>query len=371
MKDTSLLFDRYIQQEIISQTNFSTVRRCFDTLEKRDVILKIVGKTKPSHPKNSPNKQSVDTISQNQRFETNMRYTKNECTILKKLQASNQNKDQSEFCGFPVLYDVLQFDSCFYIFMQPFRMNFQDLFHRCDCFFSEETIYFITCQMIDLVEKVHINGYVHRDIKPSNMCLESMTIEEYENKTGTIVSGKQTKNKREIYSVSIIDFGLSKSYIQKNGTHIPKKKQKGFTGNPKFASINALKNYTPCRMDDIEAVLYVILYFANTSCILPWEKSVKGKIDNDWILEQKYIFRSFIRNNLHDHIKLHIPSFLLKLFQITFDPMYEKQFDSVPPYDEFYKILGYHSLELSETRNKPIETLGDLNLTWETIDLNQ
>jgi len=375
-----VFFDRYIFQETISITNFSTVCKCIDKKNNKVVIAKIIGDYESEY--------DPESIEHENCYRKNLKHAKNEYVVLKKLQtighhksdASNnvasstkttdhdneQIEQHAELCGFPALYGFEQKDACFYIFMQPFKMNFQQLFNKCNRFFSEETLYFITCQMFDLIEKVHSCGYVHRDIKPSNMCLESMSIDEYSKKTGNSSFNK----KKEVFSVSIIDFGLSKSFLQKNKTHIHKTKQKGFTGNPKFASINALKNLSPSRMDDIEAILYVILYFSNSNCKLPWESSDNDKVDNDSILEKKYIFRAYIRDCLEDEIKLNIPNFLLEIFKITFDPKYEQNFGIEPPYDQYYEVLGQYSNELSEGREFPIETLGDLKLSWEDIDLS-
>ena len=64
---------------------------------------------------------------------------------------------------------------------------------------------------------MHSRKFVHRDIKPDNFLLGT-----YE-KCGIIY---------------IIDFGLSKKYLQKNGNHIAYKDNKSLTGTPRYASIN-------------------------------------------------------------------------------------------------------------------------------------
>ena len=63
--------------------------------------------------------------------------------------------------------------------------------------------------MIERIEYVHSKGYIHRDIKPGNFLVG------------------RGENKSTIY---IIDFGLSKAYINKDtGEHIPYKDGKGLT----------------------------------------------------------------------------------------------------------------------------------------------
>ena len=68
--------------------------------------------------------------------------------------------------------------------------------------------------MIRAIQKVHEKGIIHRDLKPSNFCVE-----------------KDKMNPVE-FKIYIIDFGLSKPYMQDNGKHIPysKKEGRGMTG---------------------------------------------------------------------------------------------------------------------------------------------
>ena len=54
--------------------------------------------------------------------------------------------------------------------------------------------------MLDAIEEVHDRGYIHRDIKPSNF-----------------VMGRN-KNRSRVY---LVDFGLAKTHLNKNGTARP------------------------------------------------------------------------------------------------------------------------------------------------------
>jgi casein kinase 1 len=52
---------------------------------------------------------------------------------------------------------------------------------------------------------MHSKNFIHRDIKPENLCIG------------------RNKDQSTIY---LIDFGLSKRFIDKNGEHIPEQKNK-------------------------------------------------------------------------------------------------------------------------------------------------
>lgn len=88
----------------------------------------------------------------------------------------------------------------------------------------------IGIQIFSRLEFMHNKKFVHRDIKPDNFLLGT-----YE----------------RCATVYIIDFGLSKKFIQKNGSHIPYKDNKSLTGTPRYASINNHLGIEQSRRDDI------------------------------------------------------------------------------------------------------------------------
>ena len=110
-------------------------------------------------------------------------------------------------------------------------------------------------QMISRIEYIHNRHFLHRDIKPDNFCVGL-------NKTS--------------HKIFVIDFGLAKRYIQRDGRHIPYREGKNLTGTARYASINthlgieqgSLSYNTACR-DDMESIGYVIMYFLRG--MLPWQ----------------------------------------------------------------------------------------------------
>ncbi|CAD8045530.1 unnamed protein product [Paramecium primaurelia] len=101
-------------------------------------------------------------------------------------------------------------------------------------------------QLLSIFKSVHQRGIVHRDLKPEN-----------------IMMGKQNSS-----IVYLVDFGVSKLILDK-GKHISFKDRKSFIGTTRYASIAAHKGFEISRKDDLESMMYVIIYLILGK--LPWQ----------------------------------------------------------------------------------------------------
>lgn len=146
------------------------------------------------------------------------------------------------YCGTQQEYNVLVMD-----LLGP---NLEELFTECYRRFTLKTVLMLADQMITRIEFIHNKNFLHRDVKPENFLI-----------------GKAERSQK----IFIIDFGLAKKYIKKNGTHIKLRKKKDLTGTARYLSINTHQGVEQSRRDDLESLGYVFVYFLKG--ILPWQKS--------------------------------------------------------------------------------------------------
>ena len=69
----------------------------------------------------------------------------------------------------------------------------------------------------------------------------------------------------------LVDFGISKIFKEGN-KHISFKDKKPFIGTTRYASVAAHKGHETSRKDDLESMMYIILYLYKG--ILPWQNMV-------------------------------------------------------------------------------------------------
>lgn len=107
-------------------------------------------------------------------------------------------------------------------------------------------------EAITLVENIHDKGILHRDIKPDNFLL------------------KEYNGSKYLY---IIDFGLSKYYLDQDKNHMVERKERKLIGTSKYSSLNVHNGIEASRRDDIESLCYAFISLYGKE--FPWVKEIE------------------------------------------------------------------------------------------------
>ena len=149
--------------------------------------------------------------------------------------------------------------------MDLLGLSLEDFFNKSNRKFSLKTVLLLIEQMITRIEYLHTRNFLHRDIKPDNFLM-----------------GIKEKNR-----LFLVDYGLAKKFIDKNGKHIPYKENKNLTGTARYASVNTHLGIEQARRDDLESIGYVVMYFLKGG--LPWMNMKQVGRDEQYkkIMEKK------------------------------------------------------------------------------------
>jgi serine/threonine protein kinase len=137
----------------------------------------------------------------------------------------------------------------------------------------------IAIQLIKTIKYIHSNKYLYIDLKPQNiMFIDDNTM-----------------------NIKLVDFNLCDKYINIYSEFYPNIKLNNRKGNDLFSSRNINKGFRGQRSDDIESILYIILYLLDDSLFkeLYNQKNIHNIIS---------IKESIFMNTLHEYqfIKLFI-----------------------------------------------------------------
>lgn len=158
---------------------------------------------------------------------------------------------------YPKLYNFNNEDNKEYLGMTLMGPDLQRLIKYTEKnFFKKDILIDIGIELINLLEYIHYNRIIHRDIKSANI-------------VWGIYSNSSIKNKNRLY---LIDFGYSefigKLYMNENKDQIISRK-----GTREFLSINSHFYGPPTPSDDLESLIYTLLYLSELG--LPWH-SISG-----------------------------------------------------------------------------------------------
>lgn len=190
-----------------------------------------------------------------------------------------------------------------------------DKFFKIENRLSLETTIFFGEQMIRRLEYLHSKNYIHRDIKPNNFLLGRYNRKFNDNK------------------VYIIDFGLSKEYVdKKTKKHYEYNESSKFVGTPRYASVNTHMGIRQSRRDDLESVAYILIYFLNGE--LPWQ-GIKAKTKSEKKEKIKISKKNFDIVNQCENYK-NIPAELIEILEYTKN----LKFFEKPNYDYIVMLLN-------------------------------
>ena len=222
--------------------------------------------------------------------------------------------------GFPKLIKIFPeyCNNC--LVMSLLGDNLSLLMKKCQGNFSLRTVLMLGVTMLTRLESLHSKGLLHRDIKPENACIGIGN---------------------EYNLIYLIDFGLSKPFLENNGTHIPLIEKKGLVGTARYASINAHMGYELSRRDDLESLMYMLVYLARGT--LPWQNLISDSKD------AKYgnIFK--MKQNIKEEV---LCEGLPLEFNISLKYIKTLQFEENPNY-KFLKGLFTKMLEEKDVEFEP------------------
>lgn len=137
-----------------------------------------------------------------------------------------------------------EFNGCEAEVIQLLGPSLLDLFLDCGHGFSLKTILMLSDELLKALQLLHSQGVLHLDIKPDNIAV-----------------GPETSSDHFF----LIDFGLSKDVPTESH---PYNTKMPFQGNIYWASNNVLRGITPHKRDDVESLIYVLIFLYRRE--LPW-----------------------------------------------------------------------------------------------------
>ena len=191
--------------------------------------------------------------------------------------------------------------------------NLKELKEFCGGKFPLYTILNIGIELFGRISVIHKHGILHRDLKPSNILYGNFT----------------TSNRKEKDSLFIIDFGLSRKYINHNNKHWNYSITQKFVGTGDYASRHSLNGEKVSRRDDVESIIYILVYLFNGS--LPW-----SDIKDNYSGSEKY---EKIKENMVNIDPKSLLNGLPNVFEFIYKNIIILDFKDEPPYDHFITLL--------------------------------
>ena len=270
-------------------------------------------------------------------------------TIRKEI---NFSKQLQKITGFPTIYYTCVYDKKNIIVESLLGPSLDKLFKYCGRKFPLKTVCLIGKEIVKRLENMHEKGILHRDLKPNNLTWGNFN-SSYNN-ISNYNSINNISNNLDIKTIFLIDFGLSCSFLEGGLSykHYKIKTNLSFVGTLRYASLNSHKGIRQSRRDDLESMIYILIYFLKGK--LPWQ-DVKAKQK-----EERHKLISEIKSKVTiESLCENLPSEFAEL--LTY--VKNLEFDEKPLYSKFYAF--FHNL--IEKLNKEMIEEKDYSYIWETL----
>ena len=270
-------------------------------------------------------------------------------TIRKEI---NFSKQLQKITGFPTIYYTCVYDKKNIIVESLLGPSLDKLFKYCGRKFPLKTVCLIGKEIVKRLENMHEKGILHRDLKPNNLTWGNFN-SSYNN-ISNYNSINNISNNLDIKTIFLIDFGLSCSFLEGGLSykHYKIKTNLSFVGTLRYASLNSHKGIRQSRRDDLESMIYILIYFLKGK--LPWQ-DVKAKQK-----EERHKLISEIKSKVTiESLCENLPSEFAEL--LTY--VKNLEFDEKPLYSKFYAF--FHNL--IEKLNKDMIEEKDYSYIWETL----
>ena len=290
--------------------------------------------------KNTDLEVAVKVISSDTSAET----IKKEINFSKQLQKIN---------GFPTIYYTCVYDKKNIIVESLLGPSLDKLFKYCGRQFPLKTVCLIGKEMVKRLENMHEKGILHRDLKPNNLTWGNYN-SSYNNISNNNSIINNNYNKLDINTIFLIDFGLSCYYLESGigSKHYKIKNNLSFVGTLRYASLNSHKGIRQSRRDDLESMIYILIYFLKGK--LPWQdvkakqKEERHKLITE--IKSKVTIESLCENTPKEFAEL-----------LTY--VKNLEFEETPLYTKFYAF--FHNL--IEKIDKDTIQEKNFSYIWETM----
>lgn len=173
-------------------------------------------------------------------------YNNTRCALkIEKTKGSIRDEIRTLKClrhpSIPAVINCGSYRGFSFVILPLYKISLVQILHSYPSFFTSRSVAAIGWNLIDIFEYMHLKGVIYRDVKPEN-----------------IMIGFDSK-------IYLIDFGLCVS-MRGMSTEISSK----LIGTVRYASINAHKGASLCGRDDLESLVYVLVYLIKRS--LPWSE---------------------------------------------------------------------------------------------------